>query len=85
MHYFIDGYNLLFKTLGSLKDLQTKRQKVIALLEENLSILGLPCTIVFDRAHLRGEESGFQYLEALQVVFSPKGQSADEYIIEVLS
>jgi len=85
MHYYIDGYNLLFQTLHPLKDLRAKREKMVELLQEKLSALDLSLTIVFDGSHYRGEESGFQYLPSLQIIFTPKGQSADEYILEKLS
>ena len=39
-------------------------------------------TLVFDGAHKRGEESGLSYPSPLIVAYTPKGESADEYIIE---
>ena len=40
--------------------------------------------LVFDGSHRRDEESGLSYQNPLELVYTPKGQSADEYIIEQL-
>lgn len=41
-------------------------------------------TLVFDGAHNRDEESGLSYPSPLTVAYAPKGQSADEYIVEYI-
>ncbi len=38
--------------------------------------------IVFDGAHRSEEESGLSYPSPMELAFTPKGQSADEYILE---
>src|SRR5690606_12624787 len=61
-----------------------QRNKVIHALQKEFSKLNLSGTLVFDGAHRRGEESGLSYPSPLIVAYSPKGQSADEYIIELI-
>ncbi len=85
MHYYIDGYNLLFQLFHSSKELRAKREMLIDLLQEKLSALALDVTIIFEGKHHLDEQSGREYLEGLQMIFTPKGQSADEYILQELS
>ena len=85
MRYYIDGYNLLFYLFHSSKDLRTKREMLIHLLQEKLATLALDLTIIFEGKHHLDELSGKEYLEGLQMIFTPKGQSADEYILQELS
>lgn len=47
--------------------------------------MGLEGVIVFDGAHKRGEESGLSYPTPLIVAYTPKGQSADDYILEQIA
>ncbi len=82
MHYLIDGYNLIFSLIESKESLQTVRQKVIATLQKKFSKRKISGMLVFDGAHRRGEESGLSYPSPLIVAYAPKGQSADEYIVE---
>jgi predicted RNA-binding protein with PIN domain len=85
VYYFIDGYNLLFTTTDSVKNLQIQRQTLVAWVQREFAKLRLSGSVVFDGAHRRGEESGLSYPSPLEVAYTPKGQSADEYIIEQLS
>ncbi len=85
MYYFLDGYNLLFSWLESQKPLQSQRQKLIVWIQREFANMNLSGTIVFDGAHRRDEESGLSYPSPMEVVYTPKGQSADFFIIEKLS
>ncbi len=82
IYYYIDGYNFIFSLIESNETIQTLRQRVIHLLQKKFAQLKLSGTVVFDGSHKRGEESGLSYPSPLIVAYSPKGQSADEYIIE---
>lgn len=84
MYYFIDGYNLIFSLIDSKESLKTLRQKVVRLLQKRFARYNLSGTLVFDGAHQRGEESGLSYPSPLVVAYTPKGESADEYILEQL-
>ncbi len=82
MIYLIDGYNLIFSLIKSKTSLQAKRQKVIRYLQKKFTLKKILGMLVFDGAHRRDEESGLSYPSPLVVAYAPKGQSADEYIVE---
>lgn len=81
MYYYIDGYNLIFSLIDSKESLKSIRQKVILLLQKKFAKYGLSGTVVFDGSHRKDEESGLSYPSPLIVAYTPKGESADEYII----
>lgn len=82
MFYYIDGYNFLFHQSESSRPLALQRQTAIHFLQKHFARSHLSGEIVFDGAHRREEESGRGYQNPLEVVYAPKGQSADAYIIE---
>lgn len=82
MYYLVDGYNLIFSLIESKESLQTVRNKVILALQKEFAKRKISGMLVFDGAHKRGEESGLSYPSPLIVAYAPKGQSADEYIVE---
>lgn len=84
MHYYIDGYNLLFRVYGP-KDyqLQAQRAKLIDTLREKIQFLNLNATLVFDSHYFEGDESRI-YLENFAIVFTRQGETADEYILAQL-
>lgn len=82
MYYLIDGYNLIFSLIESKESLQTLRQKVIHTLQKHFARRKISGMLVFDGAHKRDEESGLSYPSPLIVAYAPKGQSADQYIVE---
>lgn len=83
--YLIDGYNLLFSILESKASFETQRQDLIFHLQKEFKKLGLKGILVFDGSHLRSEESGLSYKSPLEIVYTPKDQTADSYIVEKLS
>lgn len=84
MYYLIDGYNLIFSLIESKDKLKVLRQKVIQALQKQFARRKISGTLVFDGAHRRDEESGLSYPSPLIVAYAPRGQSADEYIVEFL-
>ena len=54
MHYFIDGYNLLFRLLHGSEDLQSEREAIIYELNKKISLIKLDVAIVFDAAYQIG-------------------------------
>ena len=82
MYYLIDGYNLIFSLIESKNNFQTLRQQVISALQKQFARRKISGMIVFDGAHRRDEESGLSYPSPLIAAYAPKGQSADEYIVE---
>lgn len=78
MHYLIDAYNLLFLAMGKQGTLENKRQKLIEELNEIVLKRQLHVTLIFDGAeeHLRG------HYDAIEIVYTPQRQTADEYILD---
>lgn len=76
MHYFIDGYNFIFRLPKQTGALESERERLIA----SLISLNLPMTLVFDGGmdnHVHRSHKGH-----LEIVYTGKKQSADEYILE---
>lgn len=81
MHYYIDGYNLMFRILRvSDEALSLQRAKIIEDLNHKAAALHLNLTVVFD-AHYQLGESSRSHFDQLEIIFSGTGQTADEYII----
>jgi uncharacterized protein len=80
MHYFIDGYNMLFRIPHAGGDLQIQREKIIHDLNQKIQILQLDVTIVFDAQH-QSQEINRQKHPNLKILFTSRGQTADEFII----
>lgn len=80
MHYLVDAYNLLFRTLKKRGPLEKSRQLLIEELNDAIKRVNLNVTLVFDgsQEHLRQPTRG--HFDAIEVVYTSKGQSADEYI-----
>lgn len=84
MYYLIDGYNLIFSLTSHKKNLRTLREETVNYLQTEFKRKKIKGTLVFDGAHRTDEESGLSYSSPLIVAYAPKGQTADEYIIEKL-
>lgn len=83
MHYFIDGYNLLFRMRHTIEELQLSREALIQDLNLKSSALHLPITIVFD-AHYQEGDLTISHYHDIEVIYSSKGQSADDLLIKLL-
>lgn len=84
MHYYVDGYNLLFRLLRANDgNLAEQRQRFIYDLANKSSLLDLEVTIVFD-SHYQQEQESRHHCKNLQVIFTATGETADEYIIHRL-
>lgn len=82
MHYYIDGYNLLFRASwnSSKKTLEGQRQALIEMLDRYASLLHLNVTVVFD-APLQTEEWKRCHFRSLEIIFTSRGESADDFLI----
>ncbi|MEI8365190.1 MAG: NYN domain-containing protein [Parachlamydiaceae bacterium] len=80
MHYYIDGYNLLFRTLQGGDDLKSKRKEVVTGLDAKVSLIGLDVTIVFD-SHYQPDEHTRTHYNSLEIIFTAAGETADEFIL----
>lgn len=86
----VDGYNLMFineKGKSKIKDIEKAREHLLILLSKYYLRKGTFITVVFDSG-----ASGFKYglkrkLEklGLEIIFTPKDSSADDYIVEIVN
>ena len=80
MHYYIDGYNWLFRIPKNRQSLEERRR--IFIQEIHKLVLDHPSlvTLVFDSADPSKELSSKGNFKSLEIIFTPKKQTADEYI-----
>lgn len=79
--YYIDGYNLLFRSFLDESKLADVRQQIIKNLNEMAAFLKLEIILVFDAQHQMGDSSRSHY-QHLEILFSAYGETADELILE---
>jgi predicted RNA-binding protein with PIN domain len=82
MRYLVDAYNLLFRTLKKQRSLEKSRQQMIEELNGAISYLNLQVTLVFDGAEEHLSHSSRRHYDAIELVYTSKGKTADEYISE---
>lgn len=83
MHYYIDGYNVLFYCLRGEVNLQTARKQILLDINKKVAKMRLDVTVVFDATYQVGEATR-QHYDAIEIVFTDFGQTADAYIIEAI-
>lgn len=83
MHYYIDGYNLLFRVFYDATDLQSLRQQMIYDLSMKAHVINIDISLVFD-ASFRTGESAIHCVNHLKVCFTDEGETADDFIIDCL-
>ena len=81
MHYYIDGYNVLFRLRHATEEFQREREAIIQNLNEKVALVNLDVSIVFDAAFQEGHGSRLR-IDALEVLFTAHGETADAFIIE---
>lgn len=85
MDYIIDGYNFMFRIQEQKKgSFEKARNTLISLLNEELRIIKTHVSVVFDSSEQIREFAQSAILENIEVIYAPKGLSADEYIIEIV-
>lgn len=86
-HIIIDGYNLLFSSslVKSSGDLEALREELIQLLTRYKRERGHRMTVVFDGTEGSGGPPRSRRRGSLGVVFSRRGETADEAILRRLS
>ena len=84
-YYLIDGYNLLFALQKKQKpSFEKKRKELIEELDILLSSLSLKGKIVFDSQDQHCDYAPSANKASLEVIYAPRGYSADDYILERL-
>ncbi len=82
MHYYIDGYNLLFKEAWArtASSLEEARKQLIMELDQLAAMLHIDVTVVFD-APFQSDDLKRGHYRSLEIIFTAKGQSADDYLV----
>jgi uncharacterized protein len=83
MHYFIDGYNLLFRFSSDESALENSRKEFISDLNNTSNFLNLDITLVFDAAYTNDDLSR-SHFDNIELIFTSEGESADDYIVDAL-
>ncbi len=85
MLYLIDGYNFLFRLQNSVKNLRDDRTKFLKIIDKICSSRNLYTQIVFDSSDaLSLDYPSKAELPHIQIIFSPKHKTADDYILEMI-
>ena len=85
MHYLIDGYNLFFRIATEIDPLEKNRTLIIAFINQHIAKTRLTVTVIFDSQTEHASLFPSRHsLSSLEVVYSPKNQTADDYILEYL-
>lgn len=84
MKLLIDGYNLLNKVEVKGDSLEEKREKFIFLISEFCGVNKTGVTIVFDGAGQESVHRGYEKRGKVKLVFSAKGETADDVIMETV-
>ena len=85
MYFLIDGYNLLFSCVTDQKSFQIQREGLLLWMQKQFDNLGLTGIVVFDGGHQMPYECEISYQSPLEIAYTPRGQTADSYIVERLS
>ena len=80
MHYYIDGYNWLFRTPKTPESLEIRRRAFIHAIHELVLDRNCLVTLVFDSSDPSRDISSKGNYRSLEIVFTPKKQTADQYI-----
>jgi predicted RNA-binding protein with PIN domain len=84
MHYYIDGYNMLFRLMYARPDdLQMRREKIIQELNKKVALIKIDVSIVFDATFQEGDRSR-SHFQSLEILFTAQGETADEFILDEL-
>lgn len=83
MHYYIDGYNMLFRH-SLLRQLKAERESLLKELYEKISYLNFDVSIVFDATFQAGSRAK-SHLDNLEILYSAGGETADQYIVDIVS
>jgi len=81
-HFFIDGYNLLFIWSEENQPLEVRRGHLIAWIQQVFAKINCKGMIVFDGSRRSDEDYGLSYSSPMEVAYTPKGQTADQYILD---
>ena len=84
MHYWIDGYNFFFRLAKDYHTMKEREKKLLEKLYQAMVQLRSPLTVVFDGREKDPPQALRRNLLAMNIVYTPSHQTADEYILEML-
>lgn len=87
MHYWIDGYNLLFylpKERLSKSSFEDKRRALILEINRQALDLSLTITIVFDASDPMATYDSKSHYKSLEIIYTHPRKTADEAILEAV-
>ena len=82
MHYWIDGYNLLFRLPVAKGPLEKKRQSLILELNTQATTLNLQITVVFDSSTKERILDTRSHYDALEIIYTSSKKTADDSILD---
>lgn len=82
MHYWIDGYNLLFRLSLAKGTLEKKRQDLILELNRQATTLNLQITVVFDSSDKERVLDTRSHYDALELIYTTSRKTADDSILD---
>jgi uncharacterized protein len=85
MHYWIDGYNLLFRITKNYREMRQNERKLLTALNHSLILLNYNATIVFDGREKDPPEALRRNLDSLAIIYTPHHQTADDYILQAIA
>ncbi len=85
MRYLVDGYNFFFRLKEHIFPLEDARESFIHELSTSLKEIKMKASLVFDS----GTETILdiatkKHLGDIEVIYTPRGMSADDYLIELI-
>jgi predicted RNA-binding protein with PIN domain len=84
MHFLIDGYNFFFRLTKSYKSMKEEERSLLEKLYQTMTRLNSPMTVVFDGREKDPPVALRRNLLAMNIVYTPAHQTADDYILEML-
>lgn len=82
MHYWIDGYNLLFRLPLSKGTLEKRRKDLILELNTQATSLNLQITLVFDSSDKERVLDTRSHYDALEIIYTTSRKTADDSILD---
>jgi uncharacterized protein len=85
MHYWIDGYNFLFRVTKNYREMKQNEKRLLAALNRSIVLLKYQATVVFDGREKDPPEALRRNLNSLSLIYTPHHQTADDYILSAIA
>ncbi|MBM3198445.1 MAG: hypothetical protein FJZ58_04225, partial [Chlamydiae bacterium] len=83
MHYWIDGYNLLFRFPSQGTSLEEKREQLVKYMQNFAQLLKLQVTLVFDSG--KQDIYARSHYKALEIIYTTPETTADHFLLDMIS